>query len=123
MLTDLARVVLNIAWTADILATVTAIVIGVIWYHPRVFGTAWTSMVNGKKDNTQSIQVSNTTIWNIPIMFVVAANIAAFCKYFEFDTPQKAFLIGYDFGLIVCLFMAMNFIRDRRPFLLYCINA
>lgn len=113
----------NISWAADISALIVSTALGIIWFHPRVFGTAWRNLVGLKEEDTRNIRAKNAMVWNIPITFIIAANIAAFCKHFEYDTPAKAFLIGYDLGLIICLFMAIHYLYEQRPLQLYAIVA
>lgn len=61
--------------------------------------------------------------WNLPITFILAANISAFCKHFQYTEPAQGFLIGYDMGLVVCLFLAINYLYEQRPMKLYAISA
>ncbi|MBP6921330.1 DUF1761 domain-containing protein [Candidatus Gracilibacteria bacterium] len=120
---DIFHIITNISWAADISATIVAVLIGVVWYNPSVFGKAWMNGVNLKREDTQTVKARNNLFWTLPITFVIAANIAAFCKHLEYTDPSRAFLIGYDLGLIVCLFMAINYLYEQKPLTLYAINA
>ncbi|MCB9806303.1 hypothetical protein H6768_00040 [Candidatus Peribacteria bacterium] len=45
LFSDLIHIILNISWVADISGMLVAIVIGIIWYNPRVFGRIWVELV------------------------------------------------------------------------------
>lgn len=120
---DLINIITNISWAADISATIAAVLIGIIWYHPSVFGTRWMNLIRLCREDTKTIRARNGLFWTVPITFIIAANIAAFCKHLQHTDPARAFLIGYDLGLIVCLFMAINYLYEQKPFTLYAINA
>jgi len=123
LLSDVFHIIANVSWGADISATVVSLVLGTIWFHPSVFGTAWMQYVNLKKEEAQSIKAKNSSIWTLPITFIIAANIAAFCKHFDYDTPAQGLLIGYDLGLIACLLIAIHYLYEQRPLGLYGITA
>jgi hypothetical protein len=123
LISDVLHIIANISWAADISATIVSAIIGIIWYHPSVFGTTWMGLVGLKPEDMKSVKSKNAMFWNLPITFIIAANIAAFCKHFDYDTPAKAFLIGYDLGLIVCLFLAIHYLYEQRPLTLYGITA
>ena len=123
LLSDILHIMANISWAADIFAMIASIVIGYIWFHPLVFGTVWMRLVNLKKEETQSVAAKNAMVWSIPLWFIIAANIAAFCKHFDYDTPAQGFLIGYDLGLVACLLMAIHYLYEQRPIALYGITA
>lgn len=123
LLSDVLHIMANISWAADVSATIASLVLGVIWFHPSVFGTAWLRLINLKVEDTQSVRAKNAMIWHIPLTFIIAANIAAFCKHFDYDTPAQGFLIGYDLGLVACLLMAIHYLYEQRPLGLYGITA
>jgi len=123
LLSDVLHIIANISWAADISATIVSAIIGIIWYHPAVFGTRWMQLVGLEPEDMKSVRSRNAMFWNLPITFFIAANIAAFCKHFDYDTPAKAFLVGYDLGLIICLFLAIHYLYEQRPLALYGITA
>lgn len=120
---DLLHIITNISWGADIAATIVAMVIGYIWYHPSVFGTIWVKVANLSTESVSSVRAKNGFLYTFPITFVIAANITAFCKHLEYTDPARAFLIGYDLGLIACLLLAIHFLYEQRSFLHYVITA
>lgn len=120
---DVLDIVLNVSWVADLSGMVVAVALGFLWYHPLVFGNAWMQLSGLKQEDVKSVKAQNALLWTLPITFIIAANIAAFCKKFNFDTPEKGFLVGYDLGLIICLFMAIHALYAQQPLKLYLINA
>jgi Protein of unknown function (DUF1761) len=120
---DLLHIITNISWVADLSATIVAMIIGYIWYHPSVFGTIRAKVVNLSPESINSVRTKNSFLYTFPITFVIAANIAAFCKHLEYTDPARAFLIGYDLGLIACLLLAVHFIYEQRNFTHYVITA
>lgn len=121
LLSRVLHIITNISWVADISALIASLVLGIIWFHPRVFGTAWMELVKLKPEDRKSTRAFNAMFWSIPITFIIAANIAAFCKHFKHTTAAEGFLIGYDLGLIICLFMAIHYLYEQRPLKLYAI--
>jgi hypothetical protein len=87
------HIISNISWRADISALIASVVVGVIWYHPKVFGMMWVKLVGLKKEQIKNGRARKAMLWNIPITFIIAANIAAFCKHFGYHTAEKGFLI------------------------------
>ncbi len=80
---DTLHIIANISWTTDIMATIVALAVGIIWYHPDVFGTVWEELsYPNEKDDVTHVREYKKLIWIAPIMFLVVANIAAFCKHF-----------------------------------------
>jgi hypothetical protein len=120
---DLLHIITNISWGADITATIVAMAIGYIWYHPSVFGTVWMRVANISPETVNSVKAKNSFLYTFPITFIIAANIAAFCKHLEYTDPARAFLIGYDLGLIACLLLAIHFLYEQRNFTHYAITA
>jgi len=123
LLSDLLHIITNISWAADISATLVAMIIGYIWYHPSVFGTVWARVANLSPESINSVRAKNGFLYTLPITFVIAANITAFCKHLEYTDPARAFLIGYDLGLIACLILAIHFLYEQRNFTHYAITA
>ncbi len=123
ILNDVFRIITNISWGPDIAATIVAMVMGMIWYHPQMLGTIWMRETGLTAEKITSIKAKNAMMWAIPITFIIAANIAAFCKHFDYRSAPESFLLSYDLGLIICLFMALHYLYEQRSLKLYAINA
>jgi hypothetical protein len=122
LFSDVIRIFANVSWSADISAVLVFMIISGIWYSPLVFGKTWRNLVGLTKEQFQKRALASL-LWNTPITFLIAANIAAFCKHFDYDTAVQGMLIGYDLGLIICLFLAIQYIYEQRPLKLYGISA
>jgi hypothetical protein len=79
------HIITNISWAADLTALIASVVLGIVWFHPKVFGKTWMELVKLKPEDRKSTRALNAMFWNIPITFIIAANIAAFCKHFKHD--------------------------------------
>lgn len=123
LLSDVLHIIANISWAADIAGMLICIVLGMVWYSSFFFGTTWRQLTGVTKESTESVKANNNMIWHIPIAFLIAANISAFCKHFGYNTAAQGGLIGYDLGLITCLFLAILYLYEQRPLALYGINA
>jgi hypothetical protein len=122
LFSDMIRVIANVSWSADISAVLVFMIISGVWYSPLVFGKTWRNLVGLTKEQFQK-RALVSLLWNAPLTFLIAANIAAFCKHFGYDTATQGMLIGYDLGLIICLFLAIQYIYEQRSFKLYGISA
>jgi hypothetical protein len=120
---DIIDIILNISWFANTAALIASTILGIIWFHPRVFGTAWMHLVKFKKTDATKKHAKISILWNLPITFILAANISAFCKHLDYRSAIEGFLIGYDLGLIICLFMGMHYFYEQRSIKLYGIVA
>jgi hypothetical protein len=122
-LSEIVEVITHMSYKADISAAVVAMAITVIWYHPQVFGKAW-SHLTGIKNNVKTRKaLRKAMVWNFIMYVFLAANMAAFCKHFEWNTIDRGFLLGYDLGLMICVAMGIQALYERRPLKLYLITA
>lgn len=62
-------------------------------------------------------------IWQFPMLFVIAADMTAFLRHLEWHGIARGLLFGYNFGMIVALFIAIHYLYDLRPAKLYFITA
>ncbi len=123
LIQDISWLFTNISYSADISATVFALVVGMIWYHPDVFGNSWMNLAGLKKEDLRGKKARWALIWSVPIFLFLAANIAAFCKHFGWYTGAKGMLFGYDLGIMVCLFYLVQSLYEQKPWKLYLINC
>lgn len=67
-----------INWPAVVVAALSSFVIGGIWYHPKVFGTAW--MIDSKLTQEDIKKGSSGKIFGFTALFslISSANLAAF---------------------------------------------
>jgi hypothetical protein len=67
-----------INWPAVLVAALSAFLVGGIWYHPKVFGTAWT--IDSKLKQEDMKGGNNAKIFGFTALFALisSANLAAF---------------------------------------------
>ncbi len=123
LFSDVLHIITNISWKADIAGTIVMCAIGAFWHSPYAFGPLWTKLIGLSQEQFDDPKSKNFRLLHIPVAFLITANISAFCKHFEYHTAAKGFLIGYDLGLIVILFLAVQHIYAQRSLTLYGISA
>lgn len=120
---EIIEVITHISFKADISAAIVAMVLTVIWYHPSVFGKVWGHLTGIKNTVKNRKALRKAMIWNFVMYLFLAANIAAFCKHFQWNTIDRGFLLGYDMGLMICVALGIQAIYERRSLKLYFITA
>lgn len=92
-LTKLFVLLADISWISNILAIGVALGIGCIWYHSSVFGTAWMQLAHLKPEDVSLKQRAKTAlIWQVPILFVLAADMTAFLRHLEWSTAFQGLM-------------------------------
>lgn len=120
---QIVEVITHMSFKADISAAIVAMAITIVWYHSSIFGKTW-SHLTGVKNNVKTKKaLRKAMIWNFILYLFLAANMAAFCKHFQWDTIDRGFLLGYDLGLMICVAMGIQALYERRPLKLYLITA
>ena len=120
---DIMRVIQGISYGADIAATIVALLISMVWYRPNVFGKTWRELVGLTQEDLISKRGRVAMLWNLPLTLFIAADIAALCKHFGYHTALQGFIMGYNLGLIICLFLGIHHLYEQRPLKLYAITA
>lgn len=120
---QIVEVITHMSFKADISAAIVAMIITIIWYQPAVFGKNWAHLTGVKNTVKTKKALRKAMVWNFILYLFLAANMAAFCKHFQWDTADRGFLLGYDFGLMICVAMAIQALYERRPLKLYLITA
>jgi predicted permease len=91
-------------WMAVIVAAISSMAIGFVWYHPKVFGTAWMKGAgltpeDGKKANMGMI---------FGLAFVMAIVVAAFLStWVHEDENLPEFFHGAFHGFMLSIFVAI----------------
>lgn len=82
----------EINWLAVVLATLSSMVVGSVWYAPPVFGSAWMKLI-GKTPKELSKGGWSPIITAIATSFVTAFALAHFTFLaFNFYSPEYSFL-------------------------------
>ncbi len=90
----------QINWFAALLAFVSSMVIGFVWYMPAVFGRRWMQAINKTEDDLKNIE-GGAGIW-VPMMVAAALTsilLAVLISALELNT----FWAGGFFALILAL--------------------
>lgn len=82
LLSDVLHIITNISWKADIAGTFIMCVIGAFWHSSFAFGPMWTKLIGLTPEQYESPLGNNLRLFQIPIAFLITANVAAFCKHF-----------------------------------------
>lgn len=61
----------DVNWLAVVLATLSTMVVGAIWYTPKVFGNAWMKLANVKPGNTKDA-------WKPMVVTLIVSFITAY---------------------------------------------
>ena len=64
----------NINWIALIVASLATLVVGFIWYHPKVFGTIWMKEIGMTEEKAKKA--------NMPLIFGLSVVLAFFISFF-----------------------------------------
>ncbi|OWY24397.1 DUF1761 domain-containing protein [Sphingobacteriales bacterium UPWRP_1] len=111
---------------AIFVAAVVPMVVGFIWYHPKVLGTVW---MNAAELTEEKIKTANMPLI-FGLAFVMAIMVALFLSlYVNHGGPEfQTFKHGAFHGALAAVFLgipvlATNALFDRRNTLYILINA
>ena len=117
-------------WLGLIVAAVSALAVGFVWYNPKVFGTAWMKEVGMTEEDAQK--------GNMPMIFgialVVAFLLSFWFNYFiqsahpdtlaEFSTFGHGAFHGAFVGILVAMpVLVTNSLFEQRSFKYMAINV
>ncbi len=91
---DIFTVPIN--WLAVVVATVASMIVGFIWFHPKVFGTAWMKEI-GKKP--EDLNASPTMyLWTALAAIITAYGLAIFFANMGVDGLLPGLVAGFLAG-------------------------
>ena len=113
-------------WLALIVAAISTLVVGFVWYNPKVFGTAWMHSIGMTEEDVQK--------GNMPVIFGLALVMAFLVAFFlngyvkhggaESETFQHGVFHGFFAALLVAMpALVTNALFERRSFKYMAINA
>ena len=116
----------DIQWLATLVGALVPMVMGFIWYNPKLFGTAWMSSLGMTEEDTQK--------GNMPVIFGVSyllAAIAAYnlANYMGYHGPEEQiFTHGAFHGGMLSIFVGLpilvtNSLFEQRNWTNIAINA
>ena len=117
----------QINWLAVVLATLSSMVVGTVWYMPKVFGNVWSRLAKvtpsgNAKDAVKPIAI--TVVLSFITAFVLAHVTYLSNRFFENSFLQDA--LGTAFWLWLGLTAARMVTHDlfeRRPWKLTALNV
>lgn len=116
----------EISWIAILVAAVAYMALGFVWYHPRVFGTAWMRLTGMDPEAAQ--QMDARVVWSMLGGFVVAVVVAFIFSHFAvaWGVYDAGTALGLAFwawlGFIAPVF-ANTVLWGRKPMRLFFIDA
>lgn len=88
----------TVNWLAVLAATVSAFVLGGIWYSPALFGKAWMTENNFTVQDVQAGNKSKIFGWAFIFSLIIAVNLAMFLNDPEIDLSM-GIMYGFLTGL------------------------
>lgn len=117
---------LNVNWLAILGATISAMVIGFLWYSPILFGKEWMELSKFKKGDIDQSKKGMTRTYSVTMIgaFVTAYVLKLLMDLIYvttvFEGMQLAFWIWLGF---VATTMMTTVLYDKKPWALYLINS
>lgn len=111
----------SISTAAVLVATVSAFVVGGLWYSPLLFGSRWAALV-GLTDEQVASDTARVFGGAFVLQLAMALNLAAFLG----PDPSLEFAVGASFAAgfgWVALGMGVTYLFERRPLGLWLING
>jgi hypothetical protein len=91
-------------WIAVVIAAVSSMALGFVWYHPKVFGTAWMKGAGLTKEDGKNANMG--VIFGLA--FVMALVISSFLStWVHEDENLPEFFHGAFHGMMLSLFIAI----------------
>lgn len=117
-------------WLALIVAAISALAVGFVWYNPKVFGTAWMKEVGMTEEDAQKGNMA--MIFGIAL--VVAFLLSFWFNYFiqaahpdtlaEFSTFKHGAFHGSFIGVLVAMpVLVTNALFEQKSFKYMAINV
>lgn len=91
----------DINWLAVLLAFISSMVVGFVWYMPAVLGRKWMEAIGKTEDDLKNIE-GGASIW-LPMMLASAFTsilLAVFISALDANTLWGGAFLGIIFGLI-----------------------
>lgn len=113
----------SINYLAVLVAAVISMVLGYIWYHQKVFGTAWMKMVGLTEESAK--KGAGPAMFGMFVVALISAFVLAhFVDYTNATTFAKGLVTGLWlwFGFSGAVLFS-NFAFERRPFKWFLITA
>jgi hypothetical protein len=119
---NLAQFLASVNWLAVVAATVTAFILGALWYSKALFGKAWMQEVGLTEESIKSANMRLTFAATFFLQFVAAVALSAFLG------SGGNWIVGLQTGIWVGLFWVttaygVTYLFEQRSLRLWLINA
>ena len=115
----------KIRLSAVLVAAIAKMVVGAIWYSPRVWGTQWLALMGWSQKELQQRKtgLSKAYGWTFAGALALAYFLAHCVAYMRAETPAYGALVGIWvwFGFVATTSLSA-YLFDGRPLKLYLIN-
>ena len=113
-------------WLHILIAAASTMVLGFVWYHPKLFGTPWMNSLGYTEDDLRQ--------GNLPLIYGLGLLLSAFISYriYQYGGHQEEgmsqFVHGFyhgavSAGWVAIPVLALNSIFERRSFTNVLINV
>ena len=118
----LAQILAGVNWVAVIVATVSAFLLGALWYSKALFGNQWMQEVGLTEENVQNANMAKTFGTTFALQLLAAIALSAFLG------EGSNWLEGLHTGLWIGLFWVataygVTYLFEQRSLRLWMINA
>ncbi|OIQ29925.1 MAG: hypothetical protein BM564_03905 [Bacteroidetes bacterium MedPE-SWsnd-G2] len=121
-------------WIALIVAAISALVVGFVWYNPKVFGTIWMREAGITEEKAKKANMPKVFSWSVILAFMASFFIWSLVMYGGgageiHGTPKyMTFKHGAFHGAIAALFLVMpamvtNALFEQKSFKYMAINV
>lgn len=118
---EMSSVLENLNWLAIFVATISAFILGGLWYSPLLFEKAWLRVNGFKKEDFQNRNNGKIFALAFLLTFVMAFNLAIFIGPGDFTFGMTAgFLAGFGW---VALGIGVVALFESRPLSYVLING
>ena len=112
----------NVNWLAIIAATLSAFVVGSLWYSPVMFAKAWMKEAGISEEQTKKANLFKIFGTTLVLSFIIATNLAFFFG------GEVDFTMGLMYGFLtgfgwVAMAMGTIYLFEQKSFKLWLINA
>lgn len=118
----LAQILAGVNWLAVLAATITAFILGALWYSKALFGNAWMQEVGLTEEAVNNANMVQTFGGTFVLQILAAIALSAFLG------EGSNWLEGLHTGLWIGLFWVataygVTYLFEQRPLRLWLINA
>lgn len=118
----LAQILAGVNWLAVIVATVTAFILGAVWYSKALFGNAWMQEVGLTEEAVKNVNMARTFASTFLLQIIAAIALSAFLG--SGSNWQEGLQTGLWIGLFwVATAYGVTYLFEQRSLRLWLINA